>query len=105
MASIEFGILEDWSTVSLRPAYRVEMSEDVFASILPILDRIRKRTGIEFDLYSGNEIVGKSLDVFIEEMSCCVEEACSEVKVIIGQLLRSAEQARILQQPLQYRGL
>ena len=103
MASIEFGILSDWSTISLIPEYRVDLDEQHFLEIRPILDRITQRTGIEFDLYSSASVEDSALDVFIEELSARSEASNNEQ--IARLLICAGRRARELGKPLLYRGL
>jgi hypothetical protein len=102
MASIEFGILEDWSDTSLIPESIVDLDESEFEEIKPILDRIGEKSCLQFDLYSSTRITEPLLGLFIEEFSR-VEVPSTET--IAKKLIRAARHAQSLHKPLWYRGL
>src|SRR5687767_5311094 len=86
---IEFGILEDWSTTSFVPQFRVDMNEGEFVSLRDILDRITRLTGVEFDTYSSATIAGPHLDVFIDEFQRDGSDTLSNGR-LVSELLRCA---------------
>jgi hypothetical protein len=104
-SSIEFGILRERSTVSLLPNFRVDIGEEDFQFLLPILERVRRRTGIVFDLYSSAEISGTNLDVFIDVIERCEHTKQSPSNELLMRLLLAARHAKVTNKPLQYRGL
>jgi hypothetical protein len=102
--SIEFGVLEEWSTTSFVRGLRVDVDENEFTILRPALDRVTRRTGIEFDTYSSATLGGSELEVFIEEIA---REAgkFSTMKPLLENLLRCARHAQQTSRSLQYRGL
>ena len=104
-SSIEFGILRDGSKTSLLPDFRVDLGEEDFQALLPILERVHRRTGIVFDLYSSAEISGTNLDVFIDVIERCEQAQKSPSNELIMRLLLVARHAKAKNRPLQYRGL
>ncbi|MBI1375610.1 MAG: hypothetical protein GC159_23110 [Phycisphaera sp.] len=101
MASIEFGILDDTSTVTLMPKFRVDLDEDEFREISTCLEAITRKTGIEFDQYSSATLEGQSLAIAIDELSGAVEHLPECAK----DVLRVARHAQSINRPLQFRGL
>ena len=103
--SIEFGILAQWSTINLVPQHRVDMDEADFLSLGPVLKSIQAKTGLAFDMYSSTEISGNALEVFIEELTMFLGSDDVHDKTLLENLIRSADYARSMNQPFQYRGL
>lgn len=102
--SIEFGILEEWSTCTLVPEFRVDMDNEEFLSLRSVLDRVGRQTGLKFDPYSSATIVGADLDVFIDEMTL-EESRQSSTAALAGELVRCAGRAKQTGRSLEYRGL
>jgi len=102
--SIEFGILEEWSTCSFIPGFRVDMNEEDFLSLRPVLDRITQRASLAFDVYSSETIAGPDLDVFIDEMTGEANRQ-SSTAALARELARCAQRAKQTGRSFDYRGL
>lgn len=103
--SVEFGVLEEWSDVSLIPEYRVDLSDAEFEQISPMFARVSAETGIEFDLYTHATISGSSLQSLIAEIINAVPTTQGTAQHALEALARSARHALVLGRPLQFRGL
>lgn len=102
MASIEFGVVEQWSDISLIPSTRVDLDEEQLEAIRSILSRFTQQTGIEFDTYSSASIPNPDLPLFIDELETA---SGTDAMPLAQALILSARQAQRLDRPLRYNGL
>lgn len=106
MASIEFGILREGSTITLDGKFRANTQEVCFWELEPMFLEIFSQTGIEFDLYSNAVVYGAALDTFVEQLQEWQQRDLSdETKGFLNDLLRIASHATKNKKTLSYFGL
>jgi hypothetical protein len=64
--SIEIGILEEWSTITINSKFRVDMSFEDFGIIEDICEALNKKHQINLEPFSSEKLSGKVLNEFIE---------------------------------------
>jgi hypothetical protein len=106
MASIEFGILHEWSTLTLDAKFRTSTHEVVFRELEPMFLDISLQTGIEFDMYSDASIEGTALEIFVLQLFKWQQsELSDESREFLSDLRRVASHAMNNGKTLSYFGL
>lgn len=102
--SIEFGILRPGSETTLMGEYRVDLDEDEFARLTPLVQIIRERTGIEVDLYGQATFDGDEVQAVVE----CIADAQAAGGMdpdLLARLHVVADEAARQRVSLEFRGL
>lgn len=106
MASIEFGILHEWSTLTLDGKFRANTYEEVFLELEPMFVDFSLQTGIEFDMYSDASLGGASLETFVQQLLKWQQnELSGESREFLSDLQRVASHAMKNGKTLSYFGL